>query len=96
MKVRPYHEGDLLELVNLWNEAHRGSHEFIPYTEENLQEELKSAHCALVAVDEDGSVLGFAILKHEWYGEEIKLYSLPELNRREIEGRLLATIEQEA
>jgi hypothetical protein len=47
MNERPYQEADLPELVGLLNEACQGSHEFIPYTEENLRAELKEASSIL-------------------------------------------------
>jgi ribosomal protein S18 acetylase RimI-like enzyme len=96
MKVRAYREGDLSGLVNLWNEACRDGHEFIPYTEEKLKEQLRGAHCILVAVGKAGEAVGFSLLKREWYGEEIRLCARPGPDREEIEGRLLAAIEQEA
>jgi len=96
VEIRPYREGDLPQLAGIWNEARRGSHEFIPHTEERLKEELKGACCVLVAVGEDGEPLGFSLLAREWYGEEIRLYARPGPNREEIERRLLAAIEEEA
>jgi len=33
VRVRAYREDDLPQLTRIWNEARRGSHEFIPYTD---------------------------------------------------------------
>ncbi len=95
-KVRQYCDKDLPKLANLWNEARRGSHEFTPYTEEKLCRELERAAFILVAVDEQESIIGLALLRWEWYGEELQLLAWPGPQQREIEEQLLATIEQEA
>jgi len=96
VRVRAYREDDLPQLTKIWNEARRGSYEFIPYTEEKLKEELEGASCVLVAIGEDDKPLGFSLLRREWYGEEIGLYARPGPEREEVERRLLAAIEEEA
>jgi len=94
MKLRPYQEADLTELVVLWNEAQQGSYEFIPYTEERLHEELEGAASILVAVDEQGKIAGFALFRREWYGGELLVCVRP--GERKIEEQLLMAIEREA
>ena len=96
MRIRSYREGDLPELVTLWNDARQGGYEFIPYTEAKLRGTLKSAHSTLVAVGGDGSLLGFGLLKREWYGEELRLCAQPGPQGEEIEERLLKALEEEA
>jgi ribosomal protein S18 acetylase RimI-like enzyme len=95
MELRPYREADLPKLVNLWKEAHRGSHEFIPYTAGKLHERLERTASTLVALDED-EIVGLAMLTREWYGEELKLLARLGPRRGEIEERLLAAIEPQA
>jgi len=51
MKLRQYYESDLPELVQIINEADKDEHEFIPYTNEHLQENLKTANPVLIAID---------------------------------------------
>ncbi|MFQ6090173.1 MAG: GNAT family N-acetyltransferase [Candidatus Bipolaricaulia bacterium] len=77
MKLRPYREEDLPKLVDLWNEARRGSYEFIPYTGEKLRKKLERAASVLVALDEQGKIAGFALLRREWYGEELLVLARP-------------------
>jgi ribosomal protein S18 acetylase RimI-like enzyme len=96
MKIRPYRETDLPEVLTLWNEVHQGSHEFVPYTEQSLRAELKEASSILVGVDEQGRVLGLGLLRREWHGEEIQLYAQPGPERPKIEEQLLLAIESQA
>ena len=93
MKVQPYRETDLPELIDLWNEARRGSYEFIPYTEERLRRELEWAASVLVALDEQGEIIGCALLRRGWYGEGLELCVRP--GEQELEGQLLSAIERE-
>jgi ribosomal protein S18 acetylase RimI-like enzyme len=94
MKLRPYQEADLPELEEFWNEARRGSYEFTPYTKERLHEELARAASILVAVDERGEISGLALLRREWYGEELLVCVRP--GERKIEEQLLTAIEPQA
>jgi len=97
MEIRPYHEEDLPQLARLWNEARRGSYEFIPYAAERLREELERAASILVAADEQGRIEGFALLRQGWYGEGIELCVRSGLGARELDvkERLLSAIEGE-
>lgn len=93
MRIRPYEEADLSELLALWNEAQVGSYEFIPYTALRLREELEEAHTVLIAADEEGNLLGLTFLRREWYGEELLILSRPGPKQWEVEERLLVEIE---
>ncbi|MCL6642089.1 MAG: GNAT family N-acetyltransferase [Candidatus Bipolaricaulota bacterium] len=94
MKIRPYQKADLPKLVGLFNEVYRGSHEFIPYTEEKLRAELEEASSILVVADEQGRILGLGLLRREWHGEEIQLCAQP--GQQKIEEQLLSAIESQA
>jgi len=100
MEIRSYREEDLPQLVEIWNEARRGSYEFIPYTAERLREELGRAAAVLVAVEEAGTggIGGFALLRRGWYGEGVELCVRSGSGERELEvkERLLSAIEEEA
>lgn len=97
MELRPYCEAGLPELVSLLNRAYRGSrYEFIPYTEEKLRAELEGAGSVLLATNEQGRIIGLALLRQEWYGEEVMLCARPGPKRQEIEASLLPAIEREA
>ncbi len=96
MKLRPYRQEDLPELVHLVNEVYKSSYEFIPYTDEKLHKELKDARAVYIATDERGRVRGLARLHREWYGEEIRLCVLPGPEHHKTEELLLSAIEQEA
>jgi ribosomal protein S18 acetylase RimI-like enzyme len=96
MKLRPSQESDLPELVDLFNEAYEGSHEFIPYTEEKLRAELEGANSVLLVVDEHDRISGLALLRREWYGEEVVICARPGQTRQKIEEQLLLAIEPQA
>ena len=96
MKLRPYQEADLSKLVDLLNEAHQGSYEFIPYTEEKLRGELEGAASILLAIDEQDEIMGLALLRREWYGEEIKICARPRPQQQKIEEQLLSAIEPQS
>jgi len=93
--IRSYREEDLPQLTKIWNEARRGSYEFIPYTAERLREELERAASILVAADEQGRIEGFALLHREWYGEEVELCVPSGEQELELKERLLSAIEGE-
>jgi GNAT superfamily N-acetyltransferase len=94
MKLRPYQEADLPKLVDLWNEACLGSYEFILYTQDKLRAELGGASFILLAVDEGSGIQGLALLRREWYGEEIKLCARPRpQQQKKIQEQLLSAIE---
>ncbi len=95
MKLRPYREGDLPELVQLVNKVCESSYEFIPCTAEKLREELQDAQAVWIAIDEHGQVRGLARLHREWYGEEITLCVLPGPEHHKTQELLLSAIEQE-
>jgi len=94
LKLRPYQKADLPKLVELFNKTYRGSYEFIPYTEEKLQTELKEASSILVGADEQGRIRGLGLLRREWHGEEIQLCAQP--GQQKIEEQLLSAIESQA
>lgn len=97
MRLRRYQEADLPRLVSLLNEAYQGRrHEFIPYTEARLKEELQEAVSILLAVGEHDEPLGMALLRREWYGEEIEVCVRPGPQQIESEAQLLEVIEREA
>jgi GNAT superfamily N-acetyltransferase len=95
MKLRPYCENDLPQLVSLLNEAYRAEYEFIPYTHESLQAELKVASSVLLATGEQDGIVGLAYLRQDWYGETVTLCARPGPKQEEIEDILLSTIEPE-
>ena len=95
MKLRPYCENDLPQLVSLLNEAYREEYEFIPYTDESLQAELKVASSVLLATEEQDEIVGLAYLRQDWYGETVTLCARPGPKDEEIEDILLSAIEPE-
>jgi len=93
MNLRTYREEDLPEVVRILNAAHGGSHEFIPYIEEDVRGEIARASDVLIATDEPDRILGIAYLRQDWYGETVTLCAWPDSNREEVESLLLSTIE---
>ncbi len=93
MRIRPYSESDIAELTNLVNEAQRGSNEFIPRTERDVQERLAGASCVLLAIDEEDSIAGFVYLRQDWYAETLTLSVRPGRSQDEIADLLLPIIE---
>lgn len=95
MKLRPYRDSDIPELVSLLNEDHRGSYEFIPRTEEDVRARLAGASCILPAVDEQDRIAGFAYLRQDWYGETLAFSVRPGVSQEEVADHLLPVIEPE-
>jgi len=95
MKLRPHCENDLPQLMSLLNEAYREEYEFIPYTDESLQAELKAASSVLLATEEQDGIVGLAYLRQDWYGETVTLCARPGPEQEEIEDVLLSTIAPE-
>jgi GNAT superfamily N-acetyltransferase len=93
MKLQPYRETILPEVVSLANEAEAGTYEFIPYSEEGLQAELKEASSVLLSTDDQGRVAGLAHLSRQWFGETFTLYFRPGPGQWEVADLLLAALE---
>jgi GNAT superfamily N-acetyltransferase len=93
MKLRPYCDNDIAEIVSLLNEANGSSYEFIPGTEEGVRARLTGASSVLLATDEQHRVLGLAYLRQDWYGETITLAVRAGLVKDDIASLLLAAIE---
>jgi len=95
MKLRQYYESDLPELVHIINEADKDEHEFIPYTNEDLQANLKTANPVLIATDARDQIIGIAYLRQDWYGETVTTCARPGLDWVTIEDFMLSAIEPE-
>lgn len=95
MKLRPYCDNDLPEVVSLLNEAYREEYEFIPNTNESLQAELKVASSVLLSTDERDQITGLAYVRQDWYGETVTVSARPGSKKEEIEDMLLSAIEPE-
>jgi GNAT superfamily N-acetyltransferase len=93
MRLQPYRERILPEVVGLANEAEAGSYEFIPYSEKGLQPELKGASSVLVATDDQDRIAGLGYLNRQWYGETITLHVRPGPGQREVDDLLLSALE---
>jgi len=95
MKLRPYCENNVPEIVSLLNEAYRESYEFIPNTEETVRARLAGASSVLLTADEQDRIVGLAYLRQDWYGETVTLCARPGPKKDEIGDLLLARIEPE-
>jgi len=95
MKLRPYYENDVPEIVSLLNETHKESYEFIPNTEETVRARLTGASSVLLTADEQDRIVGLAYLRQDWYGETVTLCARPGSKKDEIGDLLLTTIEPE-
>lgn len=95
MKLRPYCDQDLPEIVSLLNEVNRLSYEFIPSTGEAVQARLTGASSVLVATDEQDRVLGMTYLRQDWYGETITLSLRPGPGKDTLAGLFLDSLEPE-
>ena len=93
MRLQPFSERLLLNVLSLVNEAEAGSYEFIPYSEESLQAELKEASSVLLATDDRDRVAGLAYLGRQWYGETITLHVRPGPEQWEVGDLLLSALE---
>lgn len=93
MKLRKYSETEIPELVSIVNEADKDEYEFIPYTDEDLQAELRPASTILLATDGQDRIVGLAYLRQDWYGETVTTCARPGTDWEEIESFLLTAIE---
>jgi ribosomal protein S18 acetylase RimI-like enzyme len=93
MKLQPYRKRILPKVVSLLNEVEAGSYEFIPYSEEGLQAELKGASAVLLVTDDKDRIAGFAYLGQQWYGETIGLRVRPGAGQWEAAELLLSALE---
>ena len=96
MRLQPYRKRILPKVLSLVNEAEAGSHEFIPYSEQSLQAELKGASSVLLATDDQDRISGLAYLGRQWYGETITLHVRPGMGRWEVGDLLLSSLEPRA
>lgn len=95
IKIRSHVNADLSTIVNLLNEANRGGYEFIPFTEERLQEWLIEGKLRILIAEEDDQFLGTSAYHDGYWGEEIEWLIVPPLeNRRFIEKILIAEAER--
>jgi ribosomal protein S18 acetylase RimI-like enzyme len=93
MRLQAYRRRILPKLVSLLNEAEAESYEFIPYSEESLQAELKGASSVLLASDDQDGITGLAYLHEEWYGEIVALRVRPGPGQWEAGDLLLSVLE---
>ena len=93
MRLQPYRKKVLPKVLSLLNEAEVGSHEFIPYSEESLQAELKGASSVLLATDDQDWITGLAYLGRQWYGETVTLHVRPGPGQWEAGDLLLSALE---
>jgi ribosomal protein S18 acetylase RimI-like enzyme len=94
MKLRPYCDSDKPELVGLLNEVDRETYDFVPRTEDTVQEELEGASSITLAVDQQDRIAGLAYLRQEWWSETIGLYLQPGPEQEVTGHALLHTVEQ--
>lgn len=92
METRRYRADDRPALVELHNAARADDHEFIPYTEAKLDDELQSAKSVWLATEND-RLVGAAFYKPMWYGHEIVSFIAPDGEPSEIEAPLLDRVE---
>jgi GNAT superfamily N-acetyltransferase len=93
MKLRPYCQTDVPELLDLLNGLDSETYEFIPWTEEHLLTELGQTKPAVLAVDKHDRIAGLAYLRQEWWSETIGLYLQPGPEQEGTGHALLAAIE---
>jgi len=93
MRLQPYNKRMLPKVVNLVNEAEAGSYEFVPYSEEGIQAEMKESSSVLLAADDQGRITGVGYLGRRWYGETITLHVRPGSRRWEAGDLLLSALE---
>lgn len=94
MELRRYRADDLAPLTELHNAALAHEHEFVPYTEKKLDEELQTSRSIWLAIEHD-RIVGAAFYVPMWYGNEIVSLTEPNLDPTEIEAALLDWVEAE-
>ncbi|MBX5328650.1 MAG: GNAT family N-acetyltransferase [Candidatus Bathyarchaeota archaeon] len=94
-KIRNFTEKDLPVLVKLLNDAYRGTHEFTPYTEEDLLSWIRDGNLTILMAEENGEVIGSVSYRSGHWGEEIQwVVASQKPNRKLVEDALIREIEK--
>jgi ribosomal protein S18 acetylase RimI-like enzyme len=95
VQVRSYVEKDFPTLVNLLNEANKGSYEFMPVTEEELRGRIKDGKSRILIAKDHGKIVGSITYNDGYWGEEIRwLVLLERLTQRFVENLLVREAEK--
>lgn len=94
-QIRDFTDQDLPKLVMLLNEARRGSYEFMPLTEDEVNARIKEGKSKTLIVEKEGDVIGSVTYNDGYWGEEIRwLVVQSELDRRLVEDALVREAEK--
>lgn len=94
VRIRSFTGKDLSSLVRLLNETHRGSYEFVPFSEEKLHSQIRERNLKILVAEENGEVLGSVAYNNGHWGEVIRWLTVSEIpNRKFVENLLVREIE---
>jgi ribosomal protein S18 acetylase RimI-like enzyme len=95
VQVRDFVYEDLSTLVRLLNEINKGSYEYIPLTEDELQVRLREDKSRPLMAEENGEIVGTATYNDGPWGEEIRSLAVRQrLDRKLIEDDLISEAEK--
>jgi ribosomal protein S18 acetylase RimI-like enzyme len=95
VEIRDFADNDLPSLVKLINEAYKTYYEFTPFTEDRIRTWLQEGKFKILIVEENGEIVGSGAYRDSQWGEEIEwLKVFQNLNRKEIENRLVKELEK--
>jgi ribosomal protein S18 acetylase RimI-like enzyme len=94
-QIRDFADQDLSKLVMLLNKARRGSYEFMPLTEDEVNIRIKEAKSKTLIAEKEGDIIGSVTYNDGYWGEEIRwLVVQSELDRRLIEDAVVREAEK--
>jgi ribosomal protein S18 acetylase RimI-like enzyme len=72
LEIRSFSIKDLPVFVKLLNESRRGSYEYMPITEEEMEERLSRGKSTVLIAEEDGEIVGTVTYTDGYWGEEMR------------------------
>jgi ribosomal protein S18 acetylase RimI-like enzyme len=70
-QIREFADADMPAALRLLNDAHRGSYEFSPFTEENIHFQIQERKAEILVAEGKDEVLGVVAYRDGHWGEEI-------------------------
>jgi ribosomal protein S18 acetylase RimI-like enzyme len=70
--IRSFSEKDLSTFVGLLNEARKSAYEFLPFTEEEVEERLRGGKSKVLIAEEDDEIVGTITYNDGYWGEELR------------------------
>jgi hypothetical protein len=95
VQIRDFAYKDLSAFVKLLNEINKGSYEYIPLTEDELQVRIQEGKFRTLMAEENGEIVGTVTYNDGFWGEEIRWLAVCQRSDRKlIEDELVSEAEK--